>query len=170
MGLEIERRFLVEAIPASVLQKPVYMRQGYLPVEGKRTARVRIAGDKAYFTAKGPAKNHARTELEWSIPLEDAQQMLDEFCDDRILEKVRYHYEYAGLTWEIDVFLGLNYGLIIAEVELSSIDQVVDLPPGWLMREIGDDESEFYNAVLVKSPFLYLGLDPSRVVTGTVAK
>ena len=42
------------------------------------------------------------------------------------IEKVRHIVKDAGnsVTWEIDEFLGDNQGLIVAEVELNSEDQV----------------------------------------------
>ena len=46
----------------------------------------------------------------------------------------RYKIPAGDLTWEIDEFLGANAGLIIAEVELKSEDQVVTKPE-WLGDE-----------------------------------
>ena len=65
----------------------------------------------------------------------------------------RYKIPAGDLTWEIDEFLGANAGLIIAEVELKSEDQVVTKPE-WLGDEITEDP-RYYNANLVKKPFAH---------------
>ncbi len=57
---------------------------------------------------------------------------------------------FAGVTWEIDEFAGDNAGLIVAEVELTSAEQTVALPP-WAGREVSDD-ARFLNVNLVARP------------------
>ena len=52
------------------------------------------------------------------------------------IKKRRYHWNGAdGSLWEVDEFEDSLAGLIIAEVELESVDQSVDLPP-WLGMEL----------------------------------
>ena len=56
------------------------------------------------------------------------------------------------MTWEVDEFPGVNQGLIVAEVELESEDQHVDLP-AWIDKEVtGDDR--YFNSSLSLTPFL----------------
>jgi adenylate cyclase len=55
------------------------------------------------------------------------------------------------MTWEIDVFLGDNEGLVLAEVELQSDDQTVAYPP-WIGREVTDD-ARYFNVNLVQHPY-----------------
>lgn len=45
---------------------------------------------------------------------------------------------HGGKTWEIDVFHGLNQGLVVAEVELTSEDEAVELP-AWAVMEASHD-------------------------------
>ena len=113
--------------------------------------RVRIAGELGYLTIKGPSQGYSRLEFEYPIPLPDAQIMLETLCDRPLIEKTRYRIEYQGLIWEVDEFQGDNSGLIIAEVELTDENQVIELPD-WLGVEVSQD-SRYYNANLVKYPY-----------------
>jgi CYTH domain-containing protein len=64
--------------------------------------------------------------------------MLGKMCVTPIIEKVRHWVEHAGMTWEVDVFHGEAFGLVLAEVELDRIDQPLVLPP-WVGAEVTDD-------------------------------
>ncbi len=150
MGVEIERKFLVEDSPWKGQQGTLY-RQGYLTTDPERTVRVRIAGDQGYLTIKGRSSGATRTEFEYPIPVADAEQLLEELCPQPQIEKIRYRLEFAGLTWDVDVFRGDNDGLVIAEVELEGSDQNIELPP-WVGREVTGDK-RFFNAYLTKHPF-----------------
>ncbi|USR90335.1 CYTH domain-containing protein [Phormidium yuhuli AB48] len=150
MAQEIERKFLVK--DDSWRSNPgVLYRQGYLTRQRDLAIRVRIGGDRAWLTLKGATVGVSRLEYEYSIPLGEAQEMLDHLCETPIIEKRRYRVMYEGLTWEIDEFLGENQGLIVAEVELEREEQRFT-PPPWLGREVSDDP-RYYNANLVKCPY-----------------
>lgn len=151
MGKEIERKFLVEGDAWRALAEGTRYRQGYLSTVKERTVRVRTIADKAYLTIKGITQGIARTEFEYEIPLADANALLDDLCQRPLIEKDRYKIEHGGLTWEVDEFFGENAGLVLAEVELESEDQAVELP-GWVGQEVSDD-SRYYNANLIASPY-----------------
>jgi adenylate cyclase len=51
----------------------------------------------------------------------------------------------------VDEFLGVNGGLIVAEVELQSEDQPFP-KPDWIGEEVTDDP-RYFNANLVTRPF-----------------
>ena len=151
MGLEIERKFLVTASSWRAGASGVFYRQGYLCADQERTVRVRLAGSRAFLTVKGASSGSTRSEFEYPLPVEDAVQMLDELCLKPLIEKERYRVDHAGLTWEIDVFSGENAGLVLAEVELASPDQQIELPP-WAGREVTSDP-RYYNACLIRNPY-----------------
>ena len=65
--------------------------------------------------------------------------------------RVGHRVPHGGREFEVDVFLGENEGLVIAEVELESEDADVSLP-SWVGREVTGD-ARFYNASLVARPF-----------------
>lgn len=161
MGMEIERKFLVDAdkwwsfVTIQVLpMKGVQYRQGYLTPEHTSwaaTVRVRVAEDKAYLTIKGETKGLTRPEFEYPIPIEDATYMLDHLCGDAIVEKTRYKPHYQGVLWEVDVFQGANEPLIVAEVELNSETQAFAKPP-WVTHDVSD-RPEFTNVRLARHPY-----------------
>jgi adenylate cyclase len=75
---------------------------------------------------------------------------IDRFTKNNI-EKHRYKIDFEGKTWEIDVFHGANEGLIVAEIELNSIDEDYKIP-AWIDREV-THEDKYFNAKLVEFPF-----------------
>ncbi|RAM49612.1 MAG: adenylate cyclase [Hapalosiphonaceae cyanobacterium JJU2] len=151
MAKEIERKFLVKGDNWRKLAEGSVYCQGYIATQKEATVRVRIVGNQGYLTIKSPSVKYSRSEFEYPIPIEDAQEMLDKLCDRPIIEKTRYKIEYSGLIWEIDEFEGVNKGLILAEVELSEETQQIELPP-WIGEEVSEDP-KYFNSNLVKNPF-----------------
>jgi CYTH domain-containing protein len=151
MPTEIERKFLVKGDEWRTLATGTVYRQGYLSTKKGCTVRVRLVGNQGYLTIKGSTKGISRAEYEYPIPAEDAQEMLGNLCEPPLIEKTRYKIEFAGLTWEVDEFAGENQGLIIAEVELTDENQIIELPD-WIGKEVSDD-SRYFNANLVQHPF-----------------
>ena len=150
MGIEIERKYLVKGTEWKNLAPGKRYCQGYIATVGKQTVRVRIAGEEGYITIKGPSVNFARPEFEYQIPVADAEEMLNTLCDRPLIEKIRYKIPYQNFIWEVDEFLGENQGLIIAEVELETKDQVVSLPD-WIDKQVSD--RKYFNSNLVKHPY-----------------
>ncbi|WP_414571275.1 CYTH domain-containing protein [Nostoc sp. CCY 9925] len=151
MAKEIERKYLTIGDSWRGLGQGSVYRQGYIPTQDKATVRVRIVGDKAYLTIKGPTVQYSRLEFEYPIPVQDAQEMLETLCQRPFIEKIRYKIESGGLIWEIDEFDGVNKGLILAEVEVSDENQQLELPD-WIGEEVSHD-SRYFNSNLVKHPF-----------------
>ncbi len=151
MGQEIERKFLVVGDSWRRAAVAEVMRQGYIPTQDTRTVRVRQVGDRAYLTLKGPAVGLVRPEFEYPIPIEDAQVILETLCTPPLIEKTRYRLPLGDVVWEIDEFWGDNQGLIVAEVELTSPDQAVDLPE-WVGTEVTYDP-RYQNSNLARHPY-----------------
>lgn len=151
MGMEIERKFLVNGDGWKQGVTGKQYRQGYLSSQPDRTVRVRTVEDQGYLTIKGKTTGASRSEYEYPIPYQDAVAMLDQLCEKPIIEKVRYRIPYEGLLWEIDEFQGENLGLVVAEVELTDENQAIHLPP-WVGKEV-TTEAKYYNANLFKHPF-----------------
>jgi len=150
MGHEIERKFLVQGTSwrngAGTL-----IRQGYLHNETDGTVRVRAKGERAYLTIKGGTIGITRLEFEYEIPVEEANEILDELCQKPLIEKTRYEVYVGGFKWEVDEFMGENAGLIVAEIELENEGQEF-AKPDWLEMEVSDD-FRYQNANLVKHPY-----------------
>ncbi|MBE9012961.1 CYTH domain-containing protein [Pseudanabaenaceae cyanobacterium LEGE 13415] len=150
MGVEIERKFLVKNDQWRKLAEGELYRQGYIPTL-ESTVRIRVIRDRGFITIKGRTQGISRAEYEYEIPLEDATQMLDTLCKPPLIEKHRHKIELNGLVWEVDEFLGANRGLTIAEVELKSADQSIDLPD-WIGEDVSHDP-RYYNSNLAQHPY-----------------
>ena len=159
MGFEIERKFLLagEGWRALVTEARLYC-QGYLCTDKERTVRVRITADKAFLTIKGLTAGASRLEFEYPLPQEDAKVLLEQLAEKPLVEKVRHIVPYGGLIWEVDEFLGVNQGLILAELELESETQPF-AKPAWIGPEVTADP-RYHNANLVKTPYRDWGGPP----------
>jgi adenylate cyclase len=152
MAIEIERKFLLknDAWRDDVV-KHIDFKQGYLVGSDKASVRVRIEGDKANINIKGATLGIVRSEFEYEIPLQDANELLDGLCDQPFIDKVRHYVHIGKHEWEIDEFKGENQGLVVAEVELTDENEAFDKPL-WLGEEVSSDK-RYYNSMLVKNPF-----------------
>ncbi len=151
MATEIERKFLVNGDAWRSLAVGTLYRQGYIATNPERTVRVRVVENTGYLTIKGLSIGISRPEFEYTIPVEDAEQMLQDLCDRPLIEKTRYKIKVGDLLWEVDEFEGENKGLILAEVELTDENQTVELP-NWIGKEVSGD-SRYSNSYLAKHPF-----------------
>lgn len=151
VGKEIEHKFLVRGDQWRVGARGLAYRQGYLAADADRTVRVRVGGDRGYLTVKGKTQGIERTEFEYEIPLADAEEMLDHLCLRPLIEKVRYRVEHHGRVWEVDDFSGENRGLVVAEIEVRTGEDRLELPD-WVGPEVSGDP-RYYNANLVRHPY-----------------
>jgi len=151
MGIEIERKFLLAHDGWRGQGTPTRMRQGYLAADPVRTVRVRIEGDAAVLTIKGKSTGASRGEWEYPIPVADAAELLDGLCEQPLVEKTRHRIAHAGHVWEVDEFFGDNAGLVVAEIELASEDEVFE-KPDWIGREV-TGEVRYYNSSLMRRPY-----------------
>jgi adenylate cyclase len=147
---EIERKFLVNQEKWTPPKRYTEIKQGYLSDDPERTIRVRIAGNKAFFTAKGKSEGIKRKEIEFEISLKDARDLMEMALYEPV-EKRRYKEKTGNFTWEVDVFEGGNSGLILAEIELEHESQEFPLPE-WIGKEVSDDK-RYYNLSLSKNPY-----------------
>lgn len=147
MAKEIERKFLVSGDGwRSDADTGSVFRQAYIVTMDDRSVRVRIAdGATARMTIKVGKNAMVRDEFEYEIPLADAQGMID-LAVGIVIEKTRYRVPFAGFVWELDVYDGALQGLVIAEVEMATEDDMPDLPD-WLGREV-TGERRFSNQYL----------------------
>lgn len=151
MAIETERKFLLKNDSWRVAGiKGVFLKQGYLKNSPESVVRVRLAGETGYITVKGTTCNASRLEFEYTIPAVDAEEMLEKLCEKPLIEKTRYMVRVNGFEWSIDEFSGQNQGLVIAEIELATRDQVFTYP-AWIGTEVTDDP-RYFNSSLVAHP------------------
>lgn len=158
MGIEIERKFLVTSDDwRAAAHAVIPMAQGYINDTAamdsgaqKASVRVRIQGDEAYLNIKSRELGHTRQEFEYPVPVNEARELLA-LCVGGLIDKRRHLVQHGGLLWEVDEFLGDNAGLVVAEVELESADQVF-AKPDWVGAEV-TDELRYYNLALASKPY-----------------
>jgi adenylate cyclase len=152
MSFEIERKFLVRGNHWQKLAtRRTSLRQAYLASNGKASIRIRINGyGAAKLTIKSRPLDLRRLELEYDIPVLEAEALM-QLRQGSVIEKARQVIPCGDFAWEVDVFLGDNYGLVIAEVELRHEHQPIELPP-WIGAEI-TGQPQYYTSSLAQRPF-----------------
>ena len=152
MSIEIERKYLVADDTWRAAASPgMRYRQGYLTTDPGCSVRVRVHGDAAWLNIKSTTVGMVRREYEYEIPAAEAHEILEELCVKPIIEKTRFVVEHKGHRWEIDVFEGDNAGLVVAEIELESVDEEF-APPAWAGEDVTGDV-RYYNQRLVEHPY-----------------
>ena len=154
MAQEIERKFLVASNYKSEAYTSVRIIQGYLSRVPDRVVRVRIKGDKGYITIKGTTNDTGLSRFEWEkeIPLVEAQALM-KMAEPGVIDKTRHLIKNTDgrHIWEVDEFHGDNEGLVMAESELESENDLFD-KPSWLGKEVTGD-LKYYNSYLSEKPY-----------------
>ena len=151
MKLEIERKFKVNDSKLTLLNSGDHIVQGYLSDNNKNSIRVRRINDDAYLTIKNSDTAMVRSEFEYPINLDEANYMLKYLCLNLLIKKTRYKINFNQHVWFVDKFEADNKGLVLAEIELGSINESFE-PPEWLLEEVTNN-SRYYNSCLAKHPF-----------------
>jgi adenylate cyclase len=127
--------------------------QAYISANPKRTVRIRIQDDKAFINIKGSTKISGLMRYEWEkeIPVKEARELMA-LRESGLVEKTRYIVPAGnGLKFEVDEFHGDNQGLLLAEIELPSVDTPFERPD-WL-GENATGMPSFYSSELSKNPY-----------------
>jgi CYTH domain-containing protein len=148
MALEIERKYLLRSRPSVPAGAEVWrIEQGYLPpptigvnaapageqiVFGRlrRTTMADGSSDCTHTVKQGIGM--VREETQRFISLEEFERHWPR-TEGRRLRKSRYRVREGGFIWEVDVFEEPD--LVLAEVELPTVDTVVAIP-GWLQPHV----------------------------------
>lgn len=150
MNIEIERKFLVKKLP-SKFENSILINQYYLSNNNEMVQRLRIFNNEtAIISFKEKTQSISKYEFEYAIPLEDANKMVN-IINVPFINKRRHIIHLNGVKWEVDEFLDINKGLIIAEVELDSEDQTIVIP-NWVDDEVTYDK-KYYNYNLALKPY-----------------
>jgi adenylate cyclase len=153
MAVEIERKFLVKNHSyKEVSYKCVSIKQGFLNSNKNRVVRIRVSDDKGFITIKGKTSDNGLTRYEWEkeIDLKEANSLLN-LCEKGIIIKNRYLVKFKDWIYEVDEFNGDNFGLVVAEVELKSEEEVFEKPE-WLGKEV-TGVPKYYNSELKNNSF-----------------
>jgi hypothetical protein len=98
----------------------------------------------------------------YELPLGDGEDLLA-LSSARVINS-RHGLDLPGGDWVLDVFLADNAPLVVAEVELSSANQVVEVPP-WCGREL-TGRHDLSNAALALRPLVQWGEAERRELFG----
>ena len=157
MGIEIERRFLVENEDwkSQVIRSEEFS-QAYLNSSLDEWAtRVRIIDKKkSYITLKSSLNGLINYEFEYSIPIKDAVELIH--LSKYKVTKTRYQLKINKKIWVVDFFYGSNSSLKIAEIELNSESEEIQVP-SWCGEEITGIKS-LSNASLAITPISQLSV------------
>ncbi len=150
------------------------IRQGYLCAEAGKTVRVRLLEDlppehfalqlesvaplacdttkaRGEFCVKGASRMSGealqRPEWEWPLQAGEAEEMLG-LCGRLVLHKLRAVFPLRAGDWEVDLYTGGLYPLLLAELESEAHLAAADHPP-WLGTSIAGDP-RFSNAMLAR--------------------
>ena len=148
--IEIERKFLVKSDEyRSDAFKVQLLSQAYVFINPVNTGYSRIIENEG---KKEEGKNSGISRFEWEkkIPIEEASELMN-LCEGEVILKNRYFVKHNEVIIEVDEFLDNNLGLVIAEVELKTIEQKLVLPT-WIGKEITGD-NKYYNLNLISNPF-----------------
>lgn len=153
MPIETERKYLVindsfknEATASFAIA------QGYISTDPDRTVRIRLKGNDAFVTIKGKSTDDGLSRYEWEKPItkEEFDELI-QLCLPGTIQKTRYLVPWGKYIIEVDEFIDLNSGLIIAEIELDTDDIIGDLP-AWIGQEVTGD-AKYYNSQLMIRPY-----------------
>ena len=136
--VERERTFLVAEMPP-LPTAGERIRQGYIAVDGKVSARVRErTGSGPTLTIK-VGTGRTRTELAWPLETSDFEALWP-LAESRGVDKTRHRVPVGEQTAELDLFEGALEGLRLVEVEFTS-DEAMEAfePPAWFGDEVTDD-------------------------------
>jgi adenylate cyclase len=140
MGIEIERKFLIDHLPSSITGlRGAVIRQGYIiATQGGDELRIRQKQTHYFLTVKS-GEGLSRTEIEIELSQDQFQQLWPHTKGRRV-SKTRYTLPVGNHTAELDCFDGDLAGLVMAEVEFSSENESRHFsPPDWFGAEVTQD-------------------------------
>ena len=140
--MEIERKFLVEAVPDDPGgRRSSSIEQGYVAIGPDGTeVRIRRRDGASTLTVKSGG-GLARVEEELAIT-DAAFERLWPLTAGRRIEKVRHVIptDVPGVEIELDEYRGDLDGLLVAEVEFPGEDEArAFTPPPWFGADVTDD-------------------------------
>ena len=157
--VERERRFVLRALPEPLTRASEHVQiwDNYLTNTRLRLRKIRTPKTKKWtmkltqkFAPEPP--DFSRTVITNTYLSAYEYEVLSVFEGNEI-RKNRYPYEYEGRRYSIDVFLGALWGLVLAETEFETEEELSAFtPPPFVAREVTNDET-FTGGRLVELTF-----------------
>lgn len=145
--IERERRFLLNDLPAGLTRASEHVQiwDNYISNTRMRLRKIRLLPSGQYV-AKLTQKympdppDSSRTLITNTYLNATEYEVLSIFEGNEI-RKNRYPYEHEGRKYSIDVFVGPLWGLILAETEFTSEEEMAAFtPPDFVALEVTNDE------------------------------
>lgn len=145
---EIERKFLVSALPDLGQARSAVLRQGYVTLPSDSVELRLRQSDDAFVLCVKSGTGLVRSEREIAI---DAAQFdtLWPQTEGRRIDKIRWTGDLGqGLVYELDIYDGDLAPLMTVEVEFPTEDLAHGfVPPPWFGRDVTGD-ARYGNRVL----------------------
>ena len=151
MALEIERRFLLKNDDwKKFITKRIFIEQGYLSKSlDDWIIRIRFTGNELKIALKKHIENFTSFEFEYLVPPKDGRAIMANLSNT--IKKDRFFLEIEKKSWIIDRFKENNYPLKIAEIELHTEEEKLNLP-SFISKEI-TGKKNYSNLSLAYKPF-----------------
>ena len=146
---ETEKKYLVKYLPTDLcayahsMIEQSYISFGDTPNGVEKRLRLMRSGDEEkYFYTEKSNDTISRMEYEAEITKEEYGRLSSCIISNPII-KTRYRLPLNdGLTAELDIYHGELSGLIIVEVEFSSLgDALCFLPPQWFGEDVTENNA-----------------------------
>ena len=151
MVLEIEKRFLIKNKNwKNYIINHSSLEQGYFNSDSDGwIIRVRSENEQYKLTFKKHLYDSTSQEFEYEIPSSEGKIILSNLKNK--VRKDRFYLKINQQDWIIDIFKDKNFPLEIAEIEVPSLKNKIELP-SFLSKEI-TGMKKFSNFSLSKKPF-----------------
>lgn len=142
--IELEKTYLAKKIPEGLENcKFKEIIDIYIPKSAEHPKlRIRKNGDKFEITKKKPVddRDASHQEEQTIILNKDEFEALNQIEDKRT-RKIRYYYDFAGRTVEIDVFKDSLKGLIVVDFEFETVEEKNSFEmPDFCLAEITQED------------------------------
>ena len=141
---ELERTYLAKELPAAALtSESKEILDIYIPISIEHPIlRIRKSDAKYEMTKKVPVvEGDASRQLETTISLSNEEFGELEKISGKKVRKRRYFYTHEGSNFEIDVFQDALAGLVLVDIEFTSVEQKdAFLKPEFCLAEVTQEK------------------------------
>jgi CYTH domain-containing protein len=145
---ERERRFLLRSLPEPLTRASEHVQiwDNYITGTRLRLRKIRTPQTRRWrlkLTQKfAPAPPDFSSTVITNTYLSAAEYEVLSVFEGNEIRKNRYPFEYEGRRYSIDVFLGALWGLILAETEFETDEEMrAFAPPAFVAVEVTNDET-----------------------------
>lgn len=145
--VERERRYLLQDLPAGLTRPDphVQITDNYITGTRIRLRKIREPRTNKWtvkLTQKfAPDPNDFSRTMITNIYLNALETEALGISDANEIRKNRYHFEFEGRQWSVDMFLGGLFGLVLAEVSFETDEELDSFPvPPFALADVTNIE------------------------------